>query len=535
MAEDGSPDALNGLGQALWWLKDVDGAIEVRTRAYAGLRSDGRFGEAVKIAVWLAREYRGVYRNDAVADGWLARARSVADRADGCAARGWVSVAAAEAAHDVDRATGLLRDAVMLAGRYDDADLEIVALARLGVLEVAAGAVDGGLEHLDESMAAATAGEGRDPQSVGEACCALMEAVDLLGDAERVGRWADAVEGFRRTYDLPWPNARGQLSPVALSALSAFCGSCCAGIYLVTGRLVEAEEELTAAIGSLENDRVHPRCVHPVIQLAELRVLQGRLEEAGALLSAVEDLPESARPLSVLDMAQGFPGRAADRLRVRIDALRSREVAAFPLWLLLVDAEIARGDLLAAERTAEEASRIASGTGSFRHTAEAAFAAAQTAAARGSESANLMLREAAQLLAEAHLPLQACRARLAYARALAECDRGTAVSEARAALTAFERMGASSDADAAAAFLRELGVKGRTGPKKAGLLSDREREVLRLVAEGLTNAEIAKRLHISTKTAGHHVSNILTKLCLRSRTEAAAYAVVNLPREPAGT
>ncbi|WP_406304009.1 hypothetical protein OHA61_18870 [Streptomyces sp. NBC_00885] len=245
----GSPEALDGLGQALWWLKDADGAIEARTRAYAELRKDGRFGEAVKIAVWLAREYRGLYRNDVAADGWLARAQSMANRSDGVAGRGWASVAAAEALRDVGRSAALLCDAVGLARRDEDADLEIVALARLGVLEVEKGAVDGGLAHLDESMAAATAGEGRDPQSIGEACCALMEAVDLLGDAERVGRWADAVGAFRRTYGLPEPGAHGQpYLQVGMAALSAFCGSCCAGIHLVTGRLDEAEQELTAAL-----------------------------------------------------------------------------------------------------------------------------------------------------------------------------------------------------------------------------------------------------------------------------------------------
>jgi DNA-binding NarL/FixJ family response regulator len=96
-------------------------------------------------------------------------------------------------------------------------------------------------------------------------------------------------------------------------------------------------------------------------------------------------------------------------------------------------------------------------------------------------------------------------------------------------LAAFERLGATADADAAAAFLRQLGAKGRTGPKDVGLLSKREQEVLRLIAAGLSNAEIAGRLFISVKTAGHHVSNILSKLGLRSRTEAAAYAALNLP------
>jgi DNA-binding NarL/FixJ family response regulator len=100
-----------------------------------------------------------------------------------------------------------------------------------------------------------------------------------------------------------------------------------------------------------------------------------------------------------------------------------------------------------------------------------------------------------------------------------------AVGEARTALAEFERLGAPRDADAAAAFMREHGVAGRTGPKRLGSLSKREREVLGLVGEGLTNSEIAARLFISTKTAGNHVSNVLSKLSLRSRTEAAAYAV----------
>jgi DNA-binding NarL/FixJ family response regulator len=107
------------------------------------------------------------------------------------------------------------------------------------------------------------------------------------------------------------------------------------------------------------------------------------------------------------------------------------------------------------------------------------------------------------------------------------------VGEARTAFSEFERLGAPREADAAAAFLREHGVAGRTGPKGLELLSRREREVLALLGQGLTNAEIAARLYISTKTAGNHVSNVLSKLNLRSRTEAAAFAVRYLGGEPA--
>jgi len=98
------------------------------------------------------------------------------------------------------------------------------------------------------------------------------------------------------------------------------------------------------------------------------------------------------------------------------------------------------------------------------------------------------------------------------------------VEEARQALDAFERLGAIRDADAAAGLLRELGVGGRTGPKLLGELSKRELEVLRLLGYGLTNAEIAARLFISTKTVATHVGNVFAKLHVRNRAEAATFA-----------
>jgi DNA-binding NarL/FixJ family response regulator len=104
-----------------------------------------------------------------------------------------------------------------------------------------------------------------------------------------------------------------------------------------------------------------------------------------------------------------------------------------------------------------------------------------------------------------------------------------AAAEARAALEAFERLDASRLADAAAALLRTLGVRARVTTPAPGLLTRREQEVLDLVGHGLSNPEIAERLYISRKTVEHHVGNVLAKLGLRSRSEAAAYAVRAAP------
>ena len=201
---------------------------------------------------------------------------------------------------------------------------------------------------------------------------------------------------------------------------------------------------------------------------------------------------------------------------------------AVPVRVQLVDAALAAGDLALAERIAGELSEVAVATGTTLHRAQADFAAGKVLLAQGDPEAATRLRASARAFAECGAPLAACRARLALARSLVDRERGIAVTEARSALQAFDRMGATSEADQAAAFLRELGVKGRTGPRDGAVLSRREQEVLGLVTEGLSNAEIAERLFISVKTAGNHVSNILTKLGVRSRTEATAYALLHL-------
>ena len=122
------------------------------------------------------------------------------------------------------------------------------------------------------------------------------------------------------------------------------------------------------------------------------------------------------------------------------------------------------------------------------------------------------------------MPLHVGEARLALARALAPSAPDVASDEARAALAAFRELGASRAMDAAGAVLRELGEAAGARPRAEGELTAREQEVLDLVALGMSNAQIAQTLVITEKTAGHHVSRILSKLGVRNRTEAAAHA-----------
>jgi DNA-binding NarL/FixJ family response regulator len=520
-----SADALDGLGRSLWWLGDAPGALDARSRAFALLRREGRDHEAALVAVWVARQYAGLFDRAAMAAGWAARARSiVADIPDPGSLEGWLELVEAEST-GLDAALDHAERAVSVARTHRDVDLEIVGLARLGACRVGTGVVVAGTSDLHQAMAAALSGEGRDIQYVGEALCTLLEVSGWLGDPAMVEPWAKQLAEFRSAY------AFGPLLPLETASradlISAFCTGCCGGVYLVTGRLDVAERELAAGVTQLATTGFRPRCLHPVAKLAELRVLQGRFEEAEALLVGFESDWECAGVAAALDLALGRPSRAVAGLMAALEPLQAAVVLALPLRARLVDAALAAHDTLLAERTSAELAEVAATTGTKLHLAQADFAAGKVLLSRGDPEAPVRLRAAARAFAEGGAPFEACRARVALARSMADRDRGVAVTEARSALQAFDRMGARSEADEAAALLRRLGVRGRTGPRDGVVLSRREQEVLSLVAQGMSNAEIAERLFISVKTAGNHVSSILTKLGVRSRTEATVYALLH--------
>ncbi len=164
--------------------------------------------------------------------------------------------------------------------------------------------------------------------------------------------------------------------------------------------------------------------------------------------------------------------------------------------------------------------------------ASAELAAGRVLAADGDERAPAHLTAALERFSALDLPLEAARARLALARVLASSSTAAAVSEARLALADFERLGATRDADEAAGLLRELGAAGRAWPRGHGALTRRETRGAVAPGRGSLQRADRERLFISRRTAEHHVASILSKLGLRTRAEAAAYAVRELPQDP---
>jgi DNA-binding NarL/FixJ family response regulator len=517
LAAGESPEALDGLGRALWWLREERDAVVYRERAYAGFRRDGDLARAARIALWLSREYALAFENDAAAGGWLARAeRLLRDVAPG-AEQGWLDLARSERTRDSSESCRLASQALDVALTAGDTDLELRALAQLGFAEVALGSVDQGLAHLDEAMAAATSGEPASLETFADVCCTLMLACERAGDAERPQQWSQVLEEFVRRYDHV--------------TLLAFCRTCCADVFAANGRIDAAEEELVAAIRELTAAGQRSRCVPPAARLAEIRVLQGRFDEAEQLLLGFEDDPDVIRAAVAMRVARGEARTAEAILVRRLDEIGWENLLAAPLLEQLVQARLLDNRVADARAAAQALGAIAGSSGRERVEAAAALAKGRVASAAGDEDAVNTLQQAVNGLARLGIRLEVAQARLELARALVVQSPAAAIETARHARNELEALGASRDADAAAALMRSLGAKGRAGPRSVGSLSRRETEVLRLLGEGLSNREVADRLFISPKTAEHHVSRIYGKLGLKSRAEAAGYAVRNLGAE----
>lgn len=511
LAQQETADALDGLAQAHWWLCDARASIRYRERAWALSRRAGDAERAGRAAVDLSISYLVNLGNDAAARGWLARAGRVTRALDPNPLQGWLWLMEGYLSGDAERTRAQAARALERAQETDDADLELLALSDLGVALVVEGRADEGLAMLDEATAGTLGGEYGRLDTVVFAMCNMLAACQLVGDLDRATQWCKVAEEFMASYGCPFLYAR--------------CRTHYGSVLVAKGRWEQAEDQLRAALDMSEDAGPGPRS-EALAQLADLRLRQGRLEEAEALLALVGDARDVALPSAAVRLARGEPAVAAGLLERRARALGDRHIDVAPTLALLVEAHLADGNVDAAGEAESRLRAAAEAQERGPAAALAVLASAHVAMAKGDRrEASRQLDHALETFSRLDLPLETGRVRLELARLLAGERPEQAIAEARAALASFERLGATPDADAAAALLRSLGATGRSAPRNGSGLTKRERDVLRLVGLGLSNPEIAARLYISRKTASHHVSNVLAKLGVRNRAEAAAYAV----------
>ncbi len=490
--------------------------LETSHRLY---REAGELRAAARAAIALAG-LESSSNNTPGLRGWLGRAKRLIDEVGPCVEEGYYRVALAGCeVPDVTELEANSARALELARTFRDTNLEIRAIAESGLALVSLGRTAEGLARLDEALTAVISGE-VDLMTSGITCCAVVSACERLGDVERL---THLIEGLRRV-------ASERFSGFQPPILLGHCRQVYGGLLCEAGRWREAEAELGRAI---EISLCAGHRAAATARLAELRIHQNRTAEAAQLLQGWEDRLEASAALALLHDARDELDLAASTLRW---ALREREtdlISSSPLLAHLVDVERRRGDVDAAEAAASRLASIAETLASPVVRALALLSRGRAEAVRG-EDPEATLVAALRELRTADSPRLRGEIHLALAEAKRERDAAAATTEARAGLAIFQRMGDRRDADRAAALLRSLGVSVRTSSDAAErggpeVLSRRESEVVPLLAEGLSNAEIARRLFVTEKTVEHHVTSILGKLGLRSRAEVAAWAAHRIP------
>jgi DNA-binding NarL/FixJ family response regulator len=507
LEQEESADALAGLSKVATIEREYERAIELEQRAFALYTHAGRCAEASDCALRLMFMYASYRGNLSAALGWKERAASVLEGLEESVSHGWLTLLDARFSRDVAERGRLALSALTIARRFGDVDLETDALSLLGESQVAAGLVVEGMRTLDRAMAAITTGQVRDHFAVGAVYCRFLSACEAALDVRRAVDWLPMLDRYVAWTDFVRPTCQAHYG----------------GLLTARGRWAEAASELLAALDGFERGYRGDRGV-AAVRLADLRVRQGRLEEAERLLEGDEAQPAARRIAAAIALARGEGELAAELAELCAQGSELADATCAPALELLVLTRLAIGDVGAATDTASRLAAIARDSGLDRVVACASLAEGRVRAAQGDDrAAAANLKSAAERFSALDLPLEAARAQLELARTLARPAPAAAAHESTVALRTFDRLGARADANAAARLLRDLGA-GRARPRGATGLTRREGEVLRLLEDGCSNAQIAERLVISTRTAEHHVASILSKLGLRSRVEAAAYA-----------
>ena len=494
-------DQLEVLAAAAY-LAGIDGASDQAwARAFHLHQRADNAQRAVRCAFWLA--FRLLNAGDVPhGSGWVARIRRLLERCPDCVERGYGGyVYALQSIFDGDAsgAEDEFAAAAELGARFGDADLVTLARVGQGRSLIYLGEAGPGVALLDEAMVAVTAGE-VSPVIVGDTYCSVIEACMELFDLRRVQAWTSGLSA--------WCDAQPELV--------AFRGQCMvhrAEALQIRGDWQAALAEARRACAQLSAPLARPAAGAAHYQEGELHRLRGEFAAAQAAYRRASAAGRDPQPgLALLRLAEGDVAAAATSIQRAV----SETADAIPRARLLpayVEISVAAGEVHSARAAAAELADTAAVLRAPLLRALAAAADGRVLLACGEPRRALSrLRMAAGLWIELGAPYEVARVRVEIGTACrALGDKDGAALEADAARAAFAQLGAAPDA----ARLQPSG--------SANVLSTRETEVIRLIAAGESNRQIASALVISERTVERHVSNIFAKLGITSRAAATAY------------
>jgi ATP/maltotriose-dependent transcriptional regulator MalT len=466
----------------------------------------GRGARAARCTFWLALSFllRG---ESGHSNAWTARGQRLVER-EQVVERGYLEVMVAEhqlRGGEAGRAHTTAGQAAALADAFRDADLTAAVRHAQGRALIQQGAVAAGLRCLDETMLAVVADE-LSPIMTALMYCSVIDTCRQVFALGRAREWTSAFSSVCAQQPDMVP----------------FAGVCLvhrSEILQLQGDWVQALAEARRACERAERAARKPPGA-ALYQQGEIHRLCGEFREAEEAYRAASALGFEPQPgLALLRLAQGDADAACATIRRLAGASTDpvRRAAVLPARLEIL---LACGHLEDARRARDQLRELAQAFDTDVLRAVVAQADGAIALGEGHPQAALEpLLQAFRAWMRLDAPYEAARARVLIARACrALGDQEAARLELDAARAVFERLGARPDLDRLHASSPEA------SPDSSLPLTARELHVLRLVSTGRTNREIAGELSLSQRTVDRHVTNILTKLHVRSRTAATTYA-----------
>ena len=509
---DGSlePEDLERLAIAAYLVGRDDDCEAFTARAHQSFFDRGDREGAARAAFWLgfALLGRGAM---APASGWLSRAERMLDEAQlDCVVRGYLLIPSAiQSLVQGDAAGGhaAFSRAAEIADRFHDRDLASFARNGRGRALIQLGNIAEGVALLDEAMVAVIAGEVT-PILSGNIYCSVLEACQETFDLRRAYEWTLSLAQWCATQ----PD------------LVRYRGECLlyrAEVMQLRGNWDQAAQDAHDACGLLTSGEGRPMAGAAFYRLGEIHRLRGEFTKAEAAYARANERGRKPYPgLSLLRLAQGQIDAASVSIRgvlldARAPATRAGVLAAaIEILLAAKDLENARA---AAGELMEVANRI---DASLLHAASAHATGALLLAQGDIAGASTSLRQAWEIWRDLEMPYEEAQTCVLLA---AVCERRGDHDGRRLELETARRLFKQLAAEPCLARIAEQSERA-SSPQRIGSLSEREAQVLRLLAAGKTNRAIADELFISEKTVARHVSNIFDKLGVSSRTGATAWA-----------
>jgi DNA-binding NarL/FixJ family response regulator len=522
-------EALARLGECAHLCGEFGEAMRAWREAADGCATAGDTRRCAEIHRRLASVYELQCRwdaayaaRDAAARGFVASGLPGEAAAERLAAAGNV-----QAAGRLSHALELILDAQQRARAAGRTDLEARAVALAGLVRARLGDVGPGLELARNALSLALTG------GLTEAAAYAYEKIGMI--REHTSDYRGAADAFTTAYDFCQEHG--------VEGTAYLCLGCLVVILRKTGDWERAEEVCRGVLASADAPRP-TRCT-AMGELGMIEVLRGQVRRGRALLA--DSFVQAERTdylfmkmeatwgLAQADELEQEHDAAVERCRQLLAYARESEDSHYPVPALRWAAGLfgSRGASSEARECAEILARLASLTDNAEALAALAYVLGELALLEGdAEQAAQQFLQALELLRGIDVPVESAETQVRAGVALAAAgEREAAVERLSEAYRIARKLGARPLAKTVAQKLDRLGepVERRLGRRAAaelerGGLSRRELEVLRLVAQGLTNRQIARDLFLSPRTVDVHVRHILAKLNSRTRTDATRKA-----------